>query len=317
MKSLHVLTAGVCLFISSAFAGQSWDQRIYDSRHQEIISKQELVTRVSDADNIVLSEDHHYVAPIHEAQAALIDAINAGNNREFVTGWEFLDFEDQAEIEKLYGRFIAGELDARTFTRALQGDSAGALYNLMWGMARAKFNMALGKMALLQDPAVYAPIWEVAKSKQGSILGTNISRRDRAIVAAKGIAALRPEMLPAEFELGTANYLERFRQAMEPHLPPGKSLDNYYAAQCLSDDWMALQLVGKSGLKFLVVGSFHADFNDGVVHRLKVRARGQNTVSIKIVDASIYAENEMEQVLKDPTYGAVADYVYIINEPQK
>ena len=120
--------------------------------------------------------------------------------------------------------------------------------------------------------------------------------------------------------MGSAGYHQRFINAMSDHAP-AEIIENYYAAQCLTDDIMAytLQKYRNTPLVFLVTGSFHADYDDGVANRLNIRLPDKSVAIVRFIDASDYDAKELEetfpQILYDKTYGNVADYVYVVNEP--
>ena len=97
-----------------------------------------------------------------------------------------------------------------------------------------------------------------------------------------------------------------------------EKMQNYYEAQCLTDDVMAYSFLkiqgGQKGV--VIAGSFHTDFFDGTVLRLRARSPKTNILTIKIVDTSDYSESELMDTLSDPKYGAIADLVYFVNEPK-
>jgi hypothetical protein len=94
-------------------------------------------------------------------------------------------------------------------------------------------------------------------------------------------------------------------------------LENYFAAQCLTDDAMAYHVVNDSraGRDFLVTGSFHADYHDAAVARIQARAPGETTRVVRFVDASDLPEAELAGLVRDARYGELADYVFYVNEP--
>ena len=122
--------------------------------------------------------------------------------------------------------------------------------------------------------------------------------------------------------MGNVGYHQRFIDIMEGHVPK-ESIENYYAAQCLTDDIMAytLQKYSNLPLLFLITGSFHTDYYDGVVDRIRVRLIDKSIAVIRLIDASDYDEKELDEtfseILHDKAYGNVADYVYFVNEPQR
>lgn len=267
-----------------------WDGKIMDVAGETVLSLDELALRLQSSRLIVLGEKH-YSVPVQKAQATVLEAVvrRGGAESRFTTAWEFLNVTSQPTTGNAFARFVAGEIDVLSLLKILQG-SAGA--------------------------PTYAPILEATKALGGELLGVNLSRAEKAPVVERGIGAVDPALLPPGFEMGSEGYFERFRQAMEGHATP-EQIRNYYAAQCLTDDVMAYHLLKDSAapLKFLVVGSFHSDYSDGVVSRLRARAPRVTTKAVRFIDAADYTEAELAQVQRDAQYGDIAEFVYFVNEP--
>jgi hypothetical protein len=156
----------------------------------------------------------------------------------------------------------------------------------------------------------------VTKKFHGRLIGVNLSRTDKEPVVQGGLINAKPGTIPADFELGSANYWERFRKTMEGHATEAQ-MQNYYAAQCLTDDVIAVNMLAdqKTDRRFLVVGSFHSDYFDGAVARLMNRAPDQVIGVVRFIDASDYTEAELQALPIDSKYGPVADFVFFVNEP--
>lgn len=139
----------------------------------------------------------------------------------------------------------------------------------------------------------------------------------RAISRA-GLATLSPDLLtkmPPNFELGRADYRERFDQVMGQHVPP-QALDNYFAAQSVWDETMAWQtreflLAHPSHCLAIIVGDFHAAWGGGLPDRL--RARGVTNVTvISQFETDGWSEAELApEIEPHPRYGVRADAVWL------
>jgi len=283
--------------VSSALAqsapqSTSWNGRIFRAEGTAEISHSQLIEELSVANNIVIGEKP-YVPEVQNTEAAIISGVTQflGRQNRFTTAWEFLNFTDQELIRSTFARYVAGEINALDFFVITQGDD---------------------------NSATYIPIIKSTKDLGGQFIGVNVSRMDRAIVAKKGIGAVNPALLPPGFDYGSPGYHERFVEFMSVggHATPEK-IQNYYAAQCLTDDAMAYHMLTESSsdLRFLVAGSFHTNYFDGAVGRLKIRAPEQITKTVTIIDAVDYTEAELLDLIHDPKYGDIADYVYFVNEP--
>jgi uncharacterized iron-regulated protein len=270
-------------------ATRSWDGLILEAQSQRPVDLNELSLNLVFARTVVLGEKHNTVA-IQLAQAKVMDSVIAlAPQDRFTTAWEFLNHTSQNQIAAAFDRYKIGQIDAAEFLVQTQGNS--------------KY-------------INYAPILEVTKKRNGQLIGVNLSRADKEPVVQGGLSNAKPGTVPADFELGGSGYYERFKKTMEGHATP-EQLDRYYAAQCLTDDMMAVQLIADqlSARRFLVVGSFHSDYFDGTVARLMKRAPDQVIATVKFVDASDYTEAELNSIAIDPKYGPIADFVYFVNEP--
>lgn len=287
---LAILTLG---FSMSAFASSSWNGRIIRVPTQQDISMKELTAGLSKAQVIILGEKHNTSA-IQYAQSLIIHNVVTATHQEnqFLTAWEFLNYPEQDKINLAYARFISGKIDGLGFLIETQGTT---------------------------NNASYIPILDITKILQGNLIGVNISREAKQPVVEGGIGAVDPQYLPPDFAMGSTGYHQRFIDIMTGHGSPER-IENYYAAQCLTDDIMAytLQKNFNIPLQFLITGSFHTDYFDGVVNRIKIRLPEKSVIVVRLIDASEYDEQELNDmlpdILYDKTYGNIADYVYFVNE---
>jgi uncharacterized iron-regulated protein len=283
------LTLFIAHIISTAHAS-GWDQKIISVKDGQEIHLNDLALELVHARNVILGEKHN-TPSIQLAQSKVINAVNElVPSERFTTAWEFLNYTDQATIHSTFERFSNGQITAEDFLTLTQGS--------------AKY-------------ASYAPILEITKRFHGTLIGVNLSRLDKEPVVQGGLSQAKPGTVPAQFEMGGAQYFERFRITMEGHATESQ-LQNYFEAQCLTDDVIADQLLKQldSVRRFLVVGSFHSDYFDGVVAHLQKRAPDQTISVVRFVDASDYTKEELQSLAFDPKYGPIADVVYFVNEPR-
>jgi uncharacterized iron-regulated protein len=280
----------IFFLLASAAHAENWDGRIFNVKTNTEISPAEYVEDLSHFSIIVLGEKH-YTPAVQLAQAQTISKVvhAAGKVGHFTTGWEFLNVTSQSETDRLFSQVTSKQMTAATFLNRTQGD-----------------NPSLS----------YAPIIDATADLGGQLLGMNLSREEKAPVTKNGLEALDPKLLPPGFDHGTAGYYERFVEEMQGHATPTQ-VKNYYDSQCLVDDVMAYHLLkdSKNGLNFLIVGSFHTDFYDGAVNRIKVRSPGIEIVTVKVIDASDYEEKDLMNEMHSDQYGDIADYVYFVNNP--
>ena len=278
------------LFPSLALAS-GWNGRILDGHTREELDLSGLSVRLQGVRNIVLGEKH-YTGPVQAAEAAVIRSVVSMTGAQFATAWEFLNVKDGVETAAAFSDFRLGKIDAEGFLIRVHGPKAG-----------------------VQD-ASYIPILEVVKDLGGDFYGVNLSREEKAPIVHGGITAADPSLVPPGFEMGGPLYLERFTLAMTGGHSSPEEIQNYFAAQCLTDDVMAHELLKiDAPIRFLVAGSFHSDYRDAAVRRIEARSEGDLTRSVRIIDASDFTADELELFLHDERYGDLADFAYFVNEP--
>lgn len=273
-----------------------WNARILEVHSGAVLSISELAEGLSQSGtkNIVLGEIH-YNPPVQQAEADIMRSFIAREHSEnhFTTAWEFLETASDSKVQSLFESFVSG---------ALSGD----------GFIQGIFNREL------ESP--YLPMLEVPKDLGGQLLSTNLSHEQKDPVVQGGLSKIDPSLIPPHFAMGDQNYYDRFSVAMQGHATQTE-LANYFAAQCLTDDVIAYNLVTRStqDIRFLVVGSFHTDYKDGVIARLKARAPSEHTQVIRFFDISTLTQSqvitELPAILNHSMYGDIADYVYFVNEP--
>lgn len=284
------------MFSTMSFA-QSWNGRVFQARTGQEITHAELIDHLAASDIIVLGEKH-YTPSIQTTQGLLIDeTMNRFKlGTPFLTAWEFLDFSSQPKISDLYHQFFSDTIDVNALLFGLMGSN---------------------------NSTTYAPIFEATKKHGGLFLGVNLTREQKAPILKGGLEAVDQQLIPPGFAMGDANYYERFEQAMGGGHATPEQIQNYFIAQCLTDDVIAYHLLNDlpeptaapAEKRFLIEGSFHTDYFDGTVERLKVRAPNARIHLVSLVDASDYSESELMNLLNDPKYGPLGDSVYFVNEP--
>jgi len=300
----------VCLFAlgSSAQAqvavqskphSTAWNGRIFDIQAGEWISESQARKVLGETQILVLGEKHNTTL-VQEQEARALDwateSQGFGPLDHWVLGWEFLNHSDQIDIDAAWAGFKNGVFTAEEVMDRLQGE----------GRERT-----------------YLPILNSGVRFGGVLKGMNLSRTQKAPILSGGLASLDPALLPPGFEMGGEGYRERFDEAMGAGHATPDQLDRYFQAQCVTDDVLAFQLLQpRVRFRALVVGSFHADYADGVVARLRTRAPDQRMHVIRFVDASDYMVSELDPDLSlaEPIihkrYGKLADWVWFAGEPR-
>ena len=147
----------------------------------------------------------------------------------------------------------------------------------------------------------------------GKLVATNATRETKKILMEQGIDALSNADRPTFDFLGSKEYFKRFKAVMGNHVP-ANLLKKYFSAQVYTDNIIGSYLeknqVGQTS--FLIIGSFHSDYNDGVVKYLK-RYSSNEVITLKIVNKNELTTDQLNTFKsKHPEFGYVADYLVIV-----
>jgi uncharacterized iron-regulated protein len=284
---------GFLFSISPVFAASiHWNETLWNPA-QKVQLHPSALDELAAAPAIFVLGEEHYNPPVQKAEAWLIDrlASQLAKSQPLIFGWEFLNTIDRMTIHDSYSRYERQEISSEELLQQL----------FPAGPASTE----------------YIPVLETARRHEAQLIPTNLSRVQKNPVTREGIEALDPLLLPPDFSLGGPLYWMRFQEAMGPH-PLPYPIENYFAAQSLTDEVMATELLKgpDSSLRVLITGAFHGDYRDGVVASLERRAKGLPLVYIRIIDASMMTKEELLAFMVHPQYGPIADLLYVVNEPR-
>ncbi len=270
----------------------SAEDRVFDTKKQRFLTVKEFADLIPPRGQVVLGE-YHYQGNIQKAQGKIIKAIVDRHFRydEFSVAWEFLNYTDQTEVVKSFLAYRAKEITGLELFKKWFPNSTKPEQNLP-----------------------YLSFVDVAASLGGEVVAVNAPRKYKRVITADGIGALDPNLIPPTYEIGSENYLKRFKEAMGGHVPEEK-IKNYFEAQSYTDSIMAHQMMAFSAfdLQFLIVGAFHSDYLDGVVREIG-KTHVNETTTVKIVDkADMDITTYREILLGSRSYGRFADYIYFTN----
>ena len=208
---------------------------------------------------------------------------------QFSVGWEFLEYDFQEEITQAFNAWKSSKIDDQEYLKRIFPNSSQA-----------------------QAHSPYLDLMAATAKLGGKLIATNAQRNTKKVLMEQGMGALASKDQPDMMEVGSHDYLARFRAVMGEHVPENQ-LMQYFLAQYYTDNIIGtyLQREQEGQLTFLVIGSFHTDFNDGVVSYLKKFSKN-DIVSFKIVNKNAITAEELETFKKrDPRYGYIADYLVI------
>lgn len=259
--------------------------QLFDMKAQAEISFEEFEMLVPKAAHIIMGEYHDDLV-IQVGQKTIIESVVSKRTTDFTLSWEFLNFPDQSTIDQSLLSLKNKSLSDADFMKVFY--PGGQYQNYL------------------------API-STLKTYEGNLIGINAPRTWKRLITKDGLANLDPKYLPPNMELGTPNYEERFYAALGGggHAP-NETLVRYYEAQCYTDSVMAWQSEqNSSDLNFVMVGSFHSDYGDGMVEQLK-KITNREVITIKVVNKNNYTEDQLTTLKSEhPKYGLIADYLYI------
>jgi uncharacterized iron-regulated protein len=273
----HVLAFLSLSILHSAAAAE----RIYDIPARRYISRDEMLDRVSRADDVVVGEKHD-TPSIQNEEAKLFTDFADGRRSRVTFAWEFWNWSERDVLQFNYAKFSAGEITGEAFLRAVFGNANPEL--------------------------TYLPLMNAVKNSGAEVLATNLTRAEKAPVVQRGMPGLDPTLLPPGFELGGKGYFDRFVEAIGGHGDPSE-IQNYFAAQSLVDDVAAFHFLTNrtTPSAFLVIGNFHTRYFDGAYKRIMTRSPDRARVPIEIADPE--DETGWEAVIHNPKYGSLADFI--------
>lgn len=268
------------------------EDRVFDTSAQKFISLDEFADRIPSSGQVVLGE-FHYQGNIQKAQGEIIKRVVEKHFKHdaFTVAWEFLNYTDQANVRENFVAYKLGEISDLDLFKRWFPNSTKPEQNLP-----------------------YISFVDVAVNLGGEVIGVNAPRTQKRVITKEGIGALDPDLVPPNYEIGSDEYWKRFVEAMGGHGTPD-SLKRYFEAQSFTDSVMAYQMLsyGAHELQFLIVGTFHSDYMDGVVRELG-KTHSWETTTIKIVDkADLEINSYRELLFGHRSYGRYADYIYFTN----
>jgi uncharacterized iron-regulated protein len=276
--------AAVIFLVLSLVQTACASERILDVRERRFVSREVLIERLAEADDVIVGEKHD-TASVQGAEAKLFEDFAKARRSRVTFAWEFWNWSERAKLEREFSKFRSGETTSEGFLRAVFGDKNPEL--------------------------TYLPLMEAVKSAGAEVLATNLTRSEKTPVVQRGLGALDPNLLPPGFELGGEDYRERFLAEMGGHGKP-EEVTNYFAAQSLVDDVAAYHFVEHrlTPSAFLVIGNFHTRYFDGIWKRIEKRGGVRTRLLVEVAEHS--DENDWGAILNHPKYGSIADFLIFV-----
>lgn len=277
MKLILVLIIGLISACSQA--------KIYDLKKQQFINKEQFLAKTNANQTIVFGE-YHYQPAIQSIQADLVkEVVSYHNTNNFSLAWEFFEYEINKKILTAFDQLKNSSISELDFLKISFPKSKKPERNLPY----MKSIIATANLG-------------------GKIITTNATRAVKKKLMENGRGSLSAINLPSLYPNATNEYFKRFKEVMGGHVG-GSELKKYFAAQHYTDAIIASKVAeSRSSLSFLIIGSFHSDYNDGVVRILKQYE--EDVINIKIIDISNTSSEELETLKQNHSeYGYIADYL--------
>lgn len=262
--------------------------QLYKADTKSVADVTQLVESLEPGDVLVLGELHNN-GQHHLNQEAILNEMHA-QGVTFDVGMEFFhDWRKQPAVDN----YLSGETTEEEFLSAIGwgGDNYGFYRNLvLWPLEVGGWTYAI-----------------------------NAPKELTRTIARGGLASLTPDLralMPPDFQLGDAEYLERFKLAVGgDHVPPDQ-IANYFAAQSTWDETMAWQSLyfqsqSNSDVFVIIVGDFHVSYGGGLPDSLMARG-AQRVVTVSQIDASQMNKEQKSQVIEPhPRWGQRADWIWL------
>lgn len=283
MKNI-IAFASVFLISLNLFAA---DVRVFNTQTASYMKYDEFIKELPVQGHIVIGEFHNN-QDIQDFQAKIIrDKVSLENlAAKFAVHWEFLNYTEQKKVDDEFFKLFNGEINELEFITNTAG----------------KQNLS------------YAPIAKVVSDLNGEFYGINLPREIKKQVMDNGIGSVDQKYIPSHHYVGGALYKERFTKVMGGHASPDM-IKKYFLGQCLTDSVMADQIAKNEHLflNFTIAGSFHTDFFDGTVVRLKSLTT-EPVTTLKVVSEANSTLSDINYYLSSTAeYGYHSDYIIITN----
>lgn len=286
-KAAFIICALVFSFTASRSSASVSTSELIDGATLSPVTLESVIQQVKPGGVFIISEQHGNLVHYEHQREALSALANMGRCTLSV-GLEFLMWPYQ----QFNAPYLAGQISEADF-----------LTNAKW---------PANPFADYRDQARFP------KQTGGELVSINAPSELVKAISQNGIAALQPELkrlMPPSFELGSANYRERFDSVMAAHVPPA-ALNRYFEAQSVWDETMAWQILDflnqhPTHCIAVIVGDFHAAWGGGLPDRLRARGAANVTVISQFDVTGLTPMEKATELGPHPQYGVRADAIWL------
>ncbi len=247
-------------------------ERVYDTRRHAFVDLEVMLADLAKADVVFVGEQHDD-PNTHRLEAAILD----GLRRRGVTvsvSLEMFERDTQGSVNS----YLSGGISEDEFLKSSRP----------WPRYATD----------------YRPVVELARSSGFPVIAANIPRRFASSVAKTGLSALdaltptERSWVAADLQCPKDAYFNRFAETMTTHDRSGaakasteeqrQTTERYYFSQCAKDETMAEAIAAgfEQFNRKLVLhfnGSFHSDFGQGTVDRVRRRLSSRRAVVVSVL----------------------------------
>ncbi len=283
-KSITIIVLTV--LVSFGFAQDKPAYKLYNQKGEEAIYKN-MVEDLADADMVFFGEYH--TDPIaHWMQIELTKSLHEIKGEKLFFGAEMFENGNQLVLNEYLAGFYPEDKMLAEITQ-------------LWGNYKTD----------------YKPMVEFAKENNLRFIATNIPRRYASLINKKGFEALEKLSDEAKNLIGPDLVklydpeVDCYKSMMKMSMMPGMSNDNFPKSQAAKDATMAHFSIinhNEGDLLFHLEGSYHSNYNQGIIWWINKIKPGYKIKSIATVYQSEWDEmtNEEKETIANYTI-VVAD----------
>lgn len=270
-------------FSVSAQDSMSYRYKIYDTRSKQIVTIDQLVTDMANADVLFFGEEHNDSAG-HYLENKIYQALHAAYGSSLALSLEMFETDNQLVLDE----YLQGKID----------------------------EARLGKDARLwSNYKDYRPMIEYSRQNQLPVIAANPPRRYVSMVTRRGMKSLdslsqsaKAFLPPLPYDTLSGRYREKFLETMRG--APESASRNIYYSQSLWDAGMSYSIYrylkkNKGKKIFHCVGKFHTDEKLGTATQLMMRNKKIRVRNISCFPDKNFANPDWSK------YEKLGDYVIL------
>lgn len=285
MRSLITLFLVFLFSAAPAQDSMQFHYKIYDTRSKQIITIDQIVADMANADVLFFGEEHNDSAG-HYLENKIYRALHAQYGSQLALSLEMFETDNQLALNE----WLAGLMNDDRYSKDVR----------LWSNYRD-----------------YRPMLDFAKQNKLPVIAANPPRRYVSLVTRRGMKSLdslskeaKSYLPPLPYDTLSGRYRDKFMETMRG--APESASRNIYYSQSLWDAGMSYSIYrywkkNKDKKIFHCVGKFHTDEKLGTAAQLQKRGK-----KIRILNISCFPDKSFP----NPDWGKferLGDYVILTN----